>query len=94
MAKQFPHLEPAHRAFIERQHVFFTATAAATGRINLSPKGLDSLRVLRDEKTIVAARAAAEEMVEADPSLSGWPLLAAEVDAWEQDSKSAYMERS
>ena len=55
---------------------------------------LDSLRVLRDEKTIVAARAAAEEMVAADPTLSRWPLLAAEVDVWEQDSKSAYMERS
>ena len=31
---------------------------------------LDSLRVLRDEKTIVAARAAAEEMVAADPRRS------------------------
>jgi hypothetical protein len=50
LAKQFPRLEPAHRAFIARQHVFFTATAAATGRINLSPKGLDSLRVLADDR--------------------------------------------
>jgi hypothetical protein len=50
LAKQFPCLEPAHRAFIERQHVFFTATAAARGRINLSPKGLDSLRVLAEDK--------------------------------------------
>jgi hypothetical protein len=50
LAKQFLHLEPAHRAFIERQRLFFTATAAATGRINLSPKGLDSLRVLADDK--------------------------------------------
>ncbi len=55
---------------------------------------LDSLRVLRDEKTIVAARAAAQEMVAADATLGRWPLLAAEVDVWEQDSKSAYMERS
>ena len=36
---------------------------------------LDSLRVLRDEKTIVAARAAAEEMVAADPTLE--PLAVA-----------------
>ncbi len=35
-----------HRAMIERQPVFFTATAAADGRINLSPKGYDTLRVL------------------------------------------------
>jgi len=36
-----------HVAMIARQHVFFTATAAAEGRINLSPKGLaDTFRVL------------------------------------------------
>jgi hypothetical protein len=46
VAKQFPNLSPALRDFIERQQMFFTATAAATGRINLSPKGLDGLRVL------------------------------------------------
>jgi hypothetical protein len=46
MAKQFLALEPAHRDFIERQHMFFTAAGAADGRINLSPKGLDGLRVL------------------------------------------------
>jgi hypothetical protein len=36
------------RAFIARQHVFFVATAplAATGHVNVSPKGLDCLRVL------------------------------------------------
>ena len=34
------------RAFIEKQHVFFVATAAEGTRINLSPKGLDTLRVL------------------------------------------------
>jgi hypothetical protein len=36
------------RAFIERQHVFFVATAAETGSVNLSPKGADSLRILDD----------------------------------------------
>ena len=35
-----------HVAFIARQPVFFTATAAADGRINLSPKGYDVFRVL------------------------------------------------
>lgn len=36
-----------HVAMIARQSVFFTATAAADGRINLSPKGLaDTFRVL------------------------------------------------
>ncbi len=32
-------------SFIESQHLFFVATAAPDGRVNLSPKGLDSLRV-------------------------------------------------
>jgi hypothetical protein len=46
MAKQFPRLGLAHQTFIAAQHIFFVATAAATGRVNLSPKGMDSLRVL------------------------------------------------
>ena len=40
-------LTPDHIAMIARQAVFFTATAAADGRINLSPKGLaDTFKVL------------------------------------------------
>jgi Pyridoxamine 5'-phosphate oxidase len=46
MAKQFPRIEPAHREFLLRQKMFFTASAAADGRVNVSPKGLDALRVL------------------------------------------------
>ena len=51
MAKFFPALLPEHAEFIARQKVFFVATQAPGGRINLSPKGLDSLRVL-DEQTV------------------------------------------
>jgi Pyridoxamine 5'-phosphate oxidase len=36
------------RQFIERQKVFFVATAAQTGRVNMSPKGADTLRVMDD----------------------------------------------
>lgn len=32
--------------FIHRQHIFFVATAPAEGRVNCSPKGMDSLKVL------------------------------------------------
>jgi predicted pyridoxine 5'-phosphate oxidase superfamily flavin-nucleotide-binding protein len=46
MARFYPQLEDSHRSFIAAQHLFFTATATAAGRINLSPKGMDSLRVL------------------------------------------------
>jgi hypothetical protein len=46
MAKQFERIEPAHAAFIAGQRVFFTASAAATGRVNVSPRGTDAFRVL------------------------------------------------
>ena len=46
MAKMFDRIEPALKEFIERQHMFFTASATANSRINLSPKGSDSLRVV------------------------------------------------
>ena len=38
------------RAFIERQPMFFVATAAPEGRVNLSPKGADSLRIVDDTR--------------------------------------------
>ena len=46
MSKMFPRIEPPLRKFIERQHIFFTASATADSRINLSPKGSDCFRVL------------------------------------------------
>lgn len=46
MAQQFPSIEDRHRAFIEKQHIFFVASAAPTGRVNISPKGMNSFRVL------------------------------------------------
>ena len=46
MAKQFDQLDPQHIDFIARQHLFFTASAPADGRVNLSPKGLGGFRVL------------------------------------------------
>ena len=39
MAEFTDTLTDKHIAFIERQPVYFTATAASEGRINLSPKG-------------------------------------------------------
>jgi predicted pyridoxine 5'-phosphate oxidase superfamily flavin-nucleotide-binding protein len=52
MATQFKRIETAHREFIQRQCVFFTGSAAAEGRINVSPKGLDTLRVLDATKVV------------------------------------------
>lgn len=43
----FDAISDSHRAFIEAQHLFFVASAplSGDGHVNLSPKGLDSLRV-------------------------------------------------
>jgi hypothetical protein len=46
MATQYERIDDNQRAFIERQRVFFVASAASGGRVNVSPKGLDALRVL------------------------------------------------
>lgn len=46
MSDFFSSLTDDHIAFIRRQPLFFVATAAADARINLSPKGMDSFRIL------------------------------------------------
>jgi len=52
MGKQFEGLTDRHRAFVEEQHVFFVGTAARDGRVNVSPKGLDSLRIVSDTRVV------------------------------------------
>lgn len=52
MATQYPELSDALTRFIAAQHIFFVATAAEDGRVNLSPKGMDSLRVLGPDRII------------------------------------------
>jgi hypothetical protein len=48
MGKLLEHITPDLQAFIETQPMFFVASAplSAEGHVNLSPKGLDCLRVL------------------------------------------------
>lgn len=48
MAKAYPEINGALRKFIQAQSVFFVATAPldANGHINVSPKGLDTFRIL------------------------------------------------
>jgi hypothetical protein len=46
MSTSFHELAPQHIAFIEKQPIFFTASAAAGTRINCSPKPACDLRVL------------------------------------------------
>ncbi len=46
MSEFFTALTDKQREFIAKQPVFFVATAPESGRLNLSPKGMDSFRVL------------------------------------------------
>ncbi|MEM7794591.1 MAG: pyridoxamine 5'-phosphate oxidase family protein [Cyanobacteria bacterium P01_C01_bin.118] len=47
MAKAFAELSPSHQEFIQNQQLFFVATAPLQGsHVNMSPKGLDTFRVL------------------------------------------------
>lgn len=46
MAKFYDSIDTEQTQFIVRAPMFFVATAAAEGRVNLSPKGMDCFRVL------------------------------------------------
>ena len=54
MGKTYGAITPEHQAFIEQQPLFFVASAplSGSGHVNLSPKGLDSFRVL-DPNTVM-----------------------------------------
>ena len=54
MGKTYENIDGRLRAFIERQPVFFTATAplAGDGHVNLSPKGRAGTLVVLDELTL------------------------------------------
>jgi Pyridoxamine 5'-phosphate oxidase len=52
MGKRFSSLGEDHVAFIRDQPLFCVATAPRNGRVNLSPKGMDSLRVLSPTRVL------------------------------------------
>jgi hypothetical protein len=52
MGQRIPALNETLKAFIGRQRIYFVGTAAADGRVNVSPKGLDTLRVLGDNRIV------------------------------------------
>ncbi len=52
MAKFYKKLTPRLQSFTAKQKIFFVATAPDDGRINLSPKGMDSLRVIDDNRIL------------------------------------------
>ena len=52
MGKQYSELTAPLIRFIAAQKLFFVATASTDSRINLSPKGMDSLRVLQPNRVL------------------------------------------
>lgn len=46
MSKFYPAIDAQFQEFIEEQKLFFTASAPASGRVNVSPKGMDTFRVI------------------------------------------------
>lgn len=50
--KQYASISDQHRTFIAQQQMYFVGTAARDGRVNVSPKGLDSLRVVGDNRVL------------------------------------------
>jgi hypothetical protein len=52
MSNWYEEITPELGEFIAAQKVFFVATAPAQGRINLSPKGMDTFRVLSPNRVI------------------------------------------
>lgn len=48
MGERFQSLAEKHIDFISDQQLFFVGTAAAEGMVNISPKGMDTFRVIND----------------------------------------------
>ena len=52
MAVKFESINKVHKEFIEKQKMFVIGSAGADGFINISPKGMDSFKII-DENTVV-----------------------------------------
>ena len=52
MGKRYDAISPSLQTFIEEQQLFFVGTAAPDGRVNISPKGMDSLRVVGPNRVL------------------------------------------
>ncbi|HTT76962.1 MAG TPA: pyridoxamine 5'-phosphate oxidase family protein [Candidatus Binataceae bacterium] len=52
MSEWFKTITPEIKQFIADQKVFFVATAPREGRINLSPKGMDTFRVASPQRVL------------------------------------------
>lgn len=52
MGQQYSELSDKLVTFVEQQKIFFVGTATADSKVNISPKGMDSLRVIDGKRVI------------------------------------------
>ena len=52
MAERYKELNKTQTEFIKQQHIFFVGTAGAEDTVNVSPKGLDTLRVVNAREIV------------------------------------------
>ena len=52
MSKFYTKITSRLQKFIEAQKIFFVATTPNSGRINLSPKGMDSFKVMNENRVL------------------------------------------
>lgn len=52
MGHFYQEISEDHRQFIEKQKIFFVGTATSDSRVSVSPKGMDTLRVLENNRVI------------------------------------------
>ena len=52
MAVKFESINKAHKEFIEKQKMFVIGSAGADGFINVSPKGMDSFKIIDENRVI------------------------------------------
>lgn len=52
MAQGYTEINEKLNEFIRRQKIFFVGTACRDGRVNISPKGMDTLRIIGKNKVV------------------------------------------
>jgi predicted pyridoxine 5'-phosphate oxidase superfamily flavin-nucleotide-binding protein len=52
MGHQYSEISDQLKQFIKEQKIFFVGSATANSRVNISPKGMDSLKVIDNNRVI------------------------------------------
>ena len=52
MAQKYTYINEKQQQFIKQQKMFFVGTAASDGRVNISPKGMDTLHIVNENKVL------------------------------------------